>query len=149
MVCRPRPSRYDNSIDSTPILSTRYRPATVPPSDPNIGGPWPSVSTAIFTFVFAWNEFLFALLVTGPDTRPVAFYNALTHAREPEGMQALFYFVDDLLSKYGSDPTATYLLDQRRIYICPVVNPDGYVYSWTTERFWRKNRRDNGECSEK
>ncbi len=37
--------------------------------------------------------------VVGPDTRPVVFYNALTHAREPEGMQALFYFVDDLLSQ--------------------------------------------------
>ena len=26
--------------------------------------------------------------VADPDTRPVAFFNALTHAREPEGMQA-------------------------------------------------------------
>ena len=64
--------------------------------------------------------------VTGTDTRPVAFYNALTHAREPEGMQALFYFVNDVLSRYGIDPWATYLLDHRRLYIVPVVNPDGY-----------------------
>ena len=64
--------------------------------------------------------------VVGPDTRPVAFYNALTHAREPGGMQALLYFADDLLSRYGTDPVATYLLDKRQIYIVPVVNPDGY-----------------------
>ena len=69
--------------------------------------------------------------VEGPDTRPVVFFNALTHAREPEGMQTLFYFVDDLLARYDTDPFASYLLDQRVIYICPVVNPDGYDYNQT------------------
>ena len=83
----------------------------------------------------------------GTDSRPVVFYNALTHAREPEGMQALFYFVDDLIAKYGSDPTATYVLEQRVIYIVPVVNPDGYFRNQTTAPggggLWRKNLRDN------
>ena len=64
--------------------------------------------------------------VVGPDTRPVAYFSALTHAREPEGMQALLYFAEDLVSHYGTDPTATYLLDHRVIYVVPVVNPDGY-----------------------
>ncbi len=89
--------------------------------------------------------------VPPPDTRPVAYFNSLTHAREPEGMQALMYFVQDLLSKYGTDATATYLLDNRRIYVVPVVNPDGYLYNesvYTSSGgssfgFWRKNLRDN------
>lgn len=87
--------------------------------------------------------------VAGPDTRPVAYFNALTHAREPGGMHALFNFVDDLLARYGTDPVATYLLEQRRIVICPVVNPDGYWYNQriydSTAAFglWRKNLRDN------
>jgi carboxypeptidase T len=88
---------------------------------------------------------------TGPDTRPVVFYNALTHAREPEGMQALFHFVDDLLAKYGTDPFATSLLNNRVIYIVPLVNPDGYQINvntfvssgGTTFGYWRKNARDN------
>ncbi|MEK7331282.1 MAG: M14 family metallopeptidase, partial [Candidatus Eisenbacteria bacterium] len=88
-----------------------------------------------------------AKAVSGPDTRPVAFYNALTHAREPEAMQALFYFVDDLLAKYGTDPVATYVLENRVIYIVPVVNPDGYFRNQTTNPagggLWRKNLRDN------
>ena len=86
--------------------------------------------------------------VDGTDTRPAVFFNALTHAREPEGMQALFYFVDDLLSRYATDPFARYLLDQRVIYVCPVVNPDGYYYNQTLSPdgggSWRKNRRNNG-----
>lgn len=88
----------------------------------------------------------------GPETRPVAFYNALTHAREPEGMQALFWFVDDILSKYGTDPTATYLLDNRVLYLVPVVNPDGYRFnqeqydSIGVLGYHRKNLRDtNGD----
>lgn len=88
---------------------------------------------------------------SGPGLPPVAFFNSLTHAREPGGMQALFYFVDDLLSHYGSDPFATYLLEKRRIYIVPLVNPDGYLVNegtyfgsgGTTFGFWRKNVRDN------
>ena len=89
--------------------------------------------------------------VTGPDSRPIVLLNALTHAREPGGMQALFYFVDDLLAGYGIDPWKTYLLDHRRIYICPVVNPDGYEINYNTYLasggtafgMWRKNARDN------
>ena len=87
--------------------------------------------------------------VAGPDTRPVAFFNSLTHCREPEGMQALFYFVDDLLAGYEGDPVAKYLLDHRRIYLVPVVNPDGYAYnqriydSTAAFGYWRKNLRDN------
>jgi hypothetical protein len=87
--------------------------------------------------------------VSGPDTRPAVLLNALTHAREPEGMETLFWFVDDLLANYDTDPVARYLLDQRRIYIVPVVNPDGYRYnqriydSTAVFGLWRKNLRDN------
>ena len=85
----------------------------------------------------------------GPDPRPVVYLSALTHAREPGGMQTLFYWVDDLLARYPSDPMARELLEQRRIVICPVVNPDGYAINESlfvaTGMFamWRKNARDN------
>ncbi|MCC6650245.1 MAG: hypothetical protein IT348_03755 [Candidatus Eisenbacteria bacterium] len=87
--------------------------------------------------------------VIGPDTRPVAFYNALTHAREPGGMHALFLFADSLLSRYAVDPEAKYLLDERQIYLVPCVNPDGYDYNRRNYdasgnfTMWRKNARDN------
>jgi hypothetical protein len=28
------------------------------------------------------------------------------------------------------------------LWIVPVVNPDGYQYSWSDKRYWRKNRRN-------
>ena len=27
--------------------------------------------------------------------------------------------------------------------IYPILNPDGYEFSWTSDRMWRKNRNDN------
>lgn len=32
-------------------------------------------------------------------------------------------------------------------YILPVMNPDGYEYTFKYDRLWRKNRRRNGFCS--
>ncbi|XP_068218332.1 carboxypeptidase B-like isoform X2 [Palaemon carinicauda] len=34
------------------------------------------------------------------------------------------------------------------IFIVPMANPDGYLYSWTTNRLWRKNRRINNNTSQ-
>jgi hypothetical protein len=35
-------------------------------------------------------------------------------------------------------------VNEREIWVVPIVNPDGYVYVETTDLFWRKNRRNNG-----
>ena len=74
-------------------------------------------------------------------------YTGLHHAREPQSMTCLMFFIYHLLENYGVDSDATYLVDNRELYFVPVVNPDGYVYNQTTNPngggFWRKNRRVN------
>jgi len=35
------------------------------------------------------------------------------------------------------------LLDSTNVIVVPMANPDGYAYSWSTDRYWRKNRRDD------
>lgn len=80
------------------------------------------------------------------------YFDALHHAREPMSMSVLLYYIYWLVENYGSDPEATYLLNEREIFFVPVVNPDGYVYNQQTNPngggFWRKNRRNNaGSCT--
>lgn len=78
-------------------------------------------------------------------------YTALHHAREPEGMMSLMYYMWWLLQNCGSDAEAGYLVGNRHLWFIPVVNPDGYVYNQTTNPsgggMWRKNRRNNGDGS--
>lgn len=88
---------------------------------------------------------------TVDEDEPEIFYNALHHAREPQGMMTVLYFMWYLCKNYGSEPEVTYLVDNRELYFVPVVNPDGYVYNEIKNPngggLWRKNRRDNGDGS--
>ncbi len=85
-----------------------------------------------------------------PTGRPEVFYNALIHAREPESMETQMYYFYWLFENYGTDPVATYILNNREIYWMPVFNADGYVYNETTNPngggMWRCNRHGNGSC---
>ena len=65
---------------------------------------------------------------------------AMHHAREWQTVNAAMFFTDSLLCNYGSDPDITALIDSTFIVVYPVVNPDGYDYSRTTDNMWRKNR---------
>jgi murein tripeptide amidase MpaA len=44
----------------------------------------------------------------------------------------------------GKSSDITTLLSKATFLIIPVVNPDGYAYTWKSDRLWRKNRRNNG-----
>ena len=83
-------------------------------------------------------------------TEGVVYYDALTHAREPMGLETVLYYMWWLLENYNTLPDAKYLINNREMYFVPVVNPDGYVYNQTTNPqgggFWRKNRSVNGNC---
>ena len=76
---------------------------------------------------------------------PGVLFNATQHAREWGATMTAMYIADRLIAGYGADPRVTALLDRAWIDVIPVVNPDGYVYTWTTNRLWRKNRRNNGD----
>lgn len=77
------------------------------------------------------------------NTRPSVLYEAAIHAREPGGVSTLFGFVWHLARNYGKDLEITELLNSRRLYFIPIVNPDGYVYNEISDGYWRKNKRDN------
>ncbi len=89
---------------------------------------------------------IWAMRITGPgDDKPAVLYNACQHAREWLTPMSAMFIAEAFANGYGSDPQITGLVDSIEFFIIPVVNPDGYVYSWDYERYWRKNRRDNGD----
>lgn len=80
----------------------------------------------------------------GPPNKPIILYHGGQHAREWVNVPVPMYLADWLLTNYGINAQATRLLDNAEWVIIPVMNPDGYVFSWTNDRMWRKNRRNNG-----
>lgn len=83
------------------------------------------------------------------ENEPEVLFDAMHHAREPLSMEATLVFMDWLVSNYGTDPEATFLVNERELYFVPCLNPDGYEYNRTTSPggggLWRKNRRNNGD----
>jgi carboxypeptidase T len=63
------------------------------------------------------------------------------HAREWISVMVPVCIADRLASGYERDARIRRVIDAARFFIVPIVNPDGYHYTWTTDRYWRKNRR--------
>jgi len=62
----------------------------------------------------------------GPDTDKPAFWiDANIHAAELSGSTACLYFLNRLVTGFGTDTEITRCLQSRTFYICPRVNPDG------------------------
>lgn len=75
---------------------------------------------------------------------PVIIFTGGQHAREWISPITVMYIAERIASGYGSDAELTALLDGAAVMLIPVCNPDGYEYTFQTERLWRKNRTNNG-----
>ncbi|RMF85415.1 MAG: hypothetical protein D6744_01440, partial [Planctomycetota bacterium] len=80
----------------------------------------------------------------GGATKPAVLFNGCQHAREWISPMTNMFIADQLIRNYDTDPDVQAILDNVIVYVIPVVNADGYEYS-LTDRFWRKNRRNNGD----
>jgi len=74
-------------------------------------------------------------------TKPVIWLDCGIHAREWVSPPACLHAIDKLIENSNSVDPSDNLLAVYDFYILPVTNPDGYAYSWESERMWRKNRR--------
>lgn len=68
---------------------------------------------------------------------------ALMHAREWITVEVLLYIADRMLSEYSTNSELESDINAAQLWIIPITNPDGYEYTHSTYRYWRKNRRDN------
>ncbi|XP_065890606.1 carboxypeptidase B-like [Dysidea avara] len=89
-----------------------------------------------------------AVHITG-STAPNIFkiyFQCQIHAREWISGAVCGYIVNYLLENYGNNDDVTKLLDSVEFIFIPFVNPDGYAYTWSNDRLWRKNRRSGSPC---
>ncbi|XP_046952017.1 carboxypeptidase A4 isoform X2 [Lynx rufus] len=75
--------------------------------------------------------------------RPAIWLNAGIHSREWISVATAIWTARKIASDYGKDPTITSILEKMDIFLLPVANPDGYVYTQTQNRLWRKTRSIN------
>ncbi len=59
------------------------------------------------------------------EAEPEFFYTGTMHGDETTGFVLLLRLADFLLSNYGTDADATYILENIELYINPAANPDG------------------------
>ncbi|KAL2161798.1 hypothetical protein VTH06DRAFT_7582 [Thermothelomyces fergusii] len=78
---------------------------------------------------------------SGPGLHPAIVFLGTVHAREWITTMVTEYIAFSLLEHYRHDSDVRHALDSFDFYIFPIVNPDGFIYSQTQDRMWRKNRQ--------
>ncbi|MEW6456134.1 MAG: M14 family metallopeptidase [Acidobacteriota bacterium] len=66
------------------------------------------------------------------------------HAREWISVEVPYLLAHYLSQEYSSNPEIKKIVDSSEVWFVPLLNPDGLEYSINVYRYWRKNRRDNG-----
>lgn len=73
--------------------------------------------------------------------RPTILVTGGLHGREWISTSTVNYLVWSVTTLYDKEPMITKLLRRFDMVFIPVLNPDGYEYTWQTNRLWRKSRQ--------
>jgi len=79
--------------------------------------------------------------------KPALWINAAQHCREWISPPVAMYAINQFVTTYNTSAEVKRILDGINIFYLPVVNPDGYLFTWNGNRMWRKNRRLNSDRS--
>ena len=127
---------------------------------------WPEVNAKLSSFAIAAPEItttfiagqthegrdIHGIRITAPgDTtgRKQILFNGCQHAREWVAVMVPVYAIEKIIEAWNTDPSMQSYLESTEIIVVPIVNPDGYEFTYANggDRFWRKNRRNNsGSC---
>lgn len=82
--------------------------------------------------------------ITDEIKKPIILIDSAIHAREWVSLSTNMWLIQELMGK-DTDPAVTAFLDSFDFVFMPVLNPDGYAFTWESNRLWRKNRRPVGQ----
>ena len=77
----------------------------------------------------------------GRGSKPAVLIHGTVHAREWIATMTVEYLMYQFITGYNSNATIKSYVDKFDYYLFPIVNPDGFVYTQTNDRLWRKNRQ--------
>jgi len=108
---------------------------------------YPSLAKSVTIGNTYENRTIYGVTVTGSSSsaadKPGIYYECGIHAREWIAHSTCAYMMYQLVSQYGKDSRITNLVDKVEWTFVPVLNVDGYVFTWTKDRMWRKTRKPN------
>ncbi|KAI3638712.1 hypothetical protein MIR68_003210 [Amoeboaphelidium protococcarum] len=89
---------------------------------------------------------LFAIEINTPNgvaaEKKQIYFQSQIHAREWISGATVQYVVNKLVDQFNSgDEEVVELFSRVELLVVPIVNPDGYEYTHTANRLWRKNRK--------
>jgi len=86
--------------------------------------------------------------LNGPETNGLIFINCGIHAREWISPATCMYIIQQFLDSKDDDEEIENMLKRFKWFFLPVLNVDGYNYTHSVDRLWRKNRRVRDNSSE-
>ncbi|XP_074489831.1 carboxypeptidase A4 [Sebastes fasciatus] len=84
---------------------------------------------------------------TGGNKRPAIWIDTGIHSREWVSQATGVWTANKIATGYGTDASLTSLLNTMDIYMLLLTNPDGYAYTHSNDRMWRKTRSRNSGSS--
>lgn len=79
----------------------------------------------------------------GAGKKPAVVFHGTVHAREWIVAMTVEYMANELITKYSTDGAIKAVVEKYDFYMLPIVNVDGFKYSQTTDRMWRKTRESH------
>lgn len=103
---------------------------------------YPTVTSPIYAGKTYENRELKGVKISYRDGNPGIFIEGGIHAREWISTAIPTFLINSLLS--SKNESIRNIAENFDWYIFPNMNPDGYVYTHTTDRLWRKTRKPYG-----
>ncbi|KAL0968651.1 hypothetical protein UPYG_G00269690 [Umbra pygmaea] len=80
---------------------------------------------------------------TGGTNKPGIWLDTGIHSREWVTQASGTWFAKKIVTDYGREASLTAILDKMDIFLEIMTNPDGFAYTQTSNRMWRKTRKPN------